>query len=98
MVHAPVRAGDIVAALETDKRSVRRQVATLEEMGPIDYRDDPADRRATLLVLSPKAQAVRVEFRAEMRESYEQTFAGWTDDEVASFTVLLPRSTDSSEG
>lgn len=96
MAHEPIRAGDIVAALGTDKSAVSRQVTILRGMGLIDLRDDPDDRRATLLVLSERARSVRVEFRQEMRETYAQMLADWTDDEVSTFARLLDKFIESA--
>ena len=54
---APIRAADLVGAFGMDKGGVSRQVQHLVDLGLVDRRPDPEDRRASLL--APTEEATR---------------------------------------
>ena len=57
----PMRAGALAECLQSDPSTVSRQVAALVKDGLLERRADPADGRASLLVLTAKADAVLAE-------------------------------------
>jgi DNA-binding MarR family transcriptional regulator len=85
----PVRSQDIAASLGMDKGAVSRQVTALRQLGLVDTRIDPDDRRATLLVISDKARAVRVQVRGETSSGYSQILDDWNDRDIREFARLL---------
>ena len=89
--HGPVRVGDLAQAFETDKAVVSRQLAALRERGYVVHRDDPSDRRASLIELSEEAQTQFTAARTQLRDSYHHLVDDWSDDELASFAAMLER-------
>jgi DNA-binding MarR family transcriptional regulator len=94
----PVRSQDIAASLDMDKGAVSRQVSALRQLGLVDTRIDPDDRRATLLVVSDAARAVRVQVRGETTSGYGLIFADWGDRDIHEFSRLLTKFNESIRG
>lgn len=92
-IHGPVRVGDLAAALDTDKAVVSRQLAMLRERGYVIHGEDPADGRATLIAISPSAQAEFEKTRNALRETYQHAVDDWSDHELADFSAMLARFT-----
>src|SRR3954452_21611677 len=53
---APMRAAELADTLRSDPSTVSRQVAALVRAGYLERRADPADGRASLLVVTPRAR------------------------------------------
>ena len=62
----PMRASAISDCLQSDPSTVSRQVAALVKDGLLERRADPADGRASILVLTPKADDVLLGRRAAL--------------------------------
>ncbi len=73
--HAPVTVAQAARFLGLTRQSVRETVASLVSLGMVGYADNPRDRRARLLVLTPRG-------RTALR-SVERRQAAWTN-QVAS--------------
>ncbi|HEY8306162.1 MAG TPA: MarR family transcriptional regulator [Lapillicoccus sp.] len=75
----PSRSGDIACALGVSASAVSRAVATVESLGYVVRRPDPADARASLLSLT----AGGVQFLAEQHREHARRVAavldGWDD-------------------
>jgi DNA-binding MarR family transcriptional regulator len=91
----PVRASEIAHHLGMDKGAVSRQITQLREMGLLETRQDPDDGRATLLVASERAHAVRDEFRLEMTSGYGRLFTDWSTEDMCSLARLMGNLNDS---
>lgn len=92
-LHGPVRVGDLAAALDTDKAVVSRQLATLRDRGYVQQSEDPVDRRAAIIAISPDALAAFERSRAEVRTTYGHAVDDWSTDELAAFAAMLDRFT-----
>ena len=89
-----VRAVDVATLRGVTKGVVSRQVETLRQLGLIERRSDPADRRARTIVLTPAGRdAVRKAQRA--RRSYvERMLARCSPAEIAAIADTLARLND----
>src|SRR4051795_4723832 len=54
----PLRSQDLAEALFADPSTISRQVSQLAGRGYVERRPDPADRRASLLALTPLGSSV----------------------------------------
>jgi DNA-binding MarR family transcriptional regulator len=92
-VEGPMRASGLAECVHSDPSTVSRQVAALVKEGLLERRADPEDGRASLLVLTPKAQAVLAEHNEIRLDFFARVLDGWSADEVAQFAALLARFT-----
>ncbi len=90
----PMRAGAVAECLQSDPSTVSRQVATLVKDGLLERRSDPEDGRASLLVLTPAADAVLAEHDQIRVEYFARMLEGWDDDELRDFAAKLHRFTE----
>lgn len=93
----PMRAGAVAEVLRSDPSTVSRQVATLVKEGLIERRSDPEDGRASLLVLTPRADAVLADSDRGRLEHFAQMLDGWSDTDLRRFAALLDRFTQAYE-
>lgn len=92
----PVHAGALAGELATDKSVVSRQVRILEELGFVERRTDPADRRASFLVATPAAIERVNEARAADQAQLYRSLRQWGADDVGRLADLLARLNESS--
>lgn len=85
------RLGQVAAHLEVDPSVASRQVATLEELGLVTRRPDPADGRAHLLAVSEAGLAALDGYRAVRARWVAEALDGWDDAEVAHLAARLQR-------
>jgi DNA-binding MarR family transcriptional regulator len=93
----PTRAATLSDALHSDPSTVSRQVAALVKDGLLERRSDPADGRASLLALTPKAEVVLAEHDQIRLERFAEMLDGWTDTDLRHFAEMLSRFSDSYE-
>jgi DNA-binding MarR family transcriptional regulator len=89
----PMRAGAIADCLNSDPSTVSRQVAALVKDGLLERQADPDDGRASLLALTPKADAVLAEHDRIRLDHFARMLAGWSDADLHRFAALLARFT-----
>jgi DNA-binding MarR family transcriptional regulator len=87
----PVRLTDLAHALSLDPSSVSRQVSALERNGWVGREDDPDDRRAQRLQLTPEGQDLVHRLRAERAAVLAQLTPDWSEADLAELTSLLAR-------
>jgi len=87
----PRRAAEVAEALQSDPSTVSRQVAVLVREGYLERRADPADGRASLLVLTPKGSDLLAEHDRIRLEYFARVLEGWSPGDVKRFTALLQR-------
>jgi DNA-binding MarR family transcriptional regulator len=85
------RLTDLAAYFGVGKPSLSRQVATLERLGLVSRRDDPADARAARLALTPSAAARLEEVRRGRRGRLRARMRRWPEGDVAELGRLLHR-------
>lgn len=57
VIEGPHRSNALAEAVHSDPSTVSRQIATLVRIGYVERRPDPADGRASLLILTARARA-----------------------------------------
>ena len=87
--HGPVRAADLADTFGMDKGGVSRQVQQLVDLGYVERRPDPDDRRATLLVASEEAVSRLHEIQRVRSNRFDQRLTDWTDEDLARFADQL---------
>src|ERR1700761_4402017 len=90
----PLRSSALAELINSDPSTVSRQVAALVKDGLIERRADPADGRASLLVLTPAAGEVVRQHDASRDRRYAQMLADWSEHDLRAFASLLRRFTD----
>jgi DNA-binding MarR family transcriptional regulator len=90
----PMRASAIADVVHSDPSTVSRQVAALVKDGLLERRADPADGRASILVLTPAADEVLAEHDRIRLEHFERMLEGWSDSDLRRFAGLLGRFTE----
>jgi DNA-binding MarR family transcriptional regulator len=89
----PLRASALADHLQSDPSTVSRQVASLVKDGLLERLSDPADGRASLLALTPKADDVLAEHDAIRLAHYATLLEGWSESELRRFAAMLQRFT-----
>ncbi len=87
----PVRLTALACALGLDPSSVSRQVTSLERSGWVRREDDPDDRRATRLHLTPAGQEVVDQISAVRAASLARVTPDWTDTDLDALADQLAR-------
>ena len=93
----PMRAGTLAEVVQSDPSTVSRQVAALVKDGLLERQADPADGRASILVLTKKADAVLAEHDRIRLEFFARLLDGWSTADVHRFAKLLDRFTAAHE-
>ena len=89
----PQRSGTIAESLQSDPSTVSRQVAALVKEGLVERRADPEDGRATLLVLTEKADAVLKQHDDLRNQHFANMLADWNERDLRKFADLMARFT-----
>lgn len=91
----PVHAGALAGMLATDKSVVSRQVRILEDLGFVERKVDPSDRRASFLVATPPAIERVNEARAADQAHLYRSLRQWGAHDVGRLADLLARLNES---
>ncbi|RRS03320.1 MarR family transcriptional regulator [Aquabacterium soli] len=78
-----VRPGVLADALGIEAPSIARSVEQLLESGLAERRDDPQDRRAKILNLTPAGHAARDQIEAALDQMRDSVFDGISDKDLA---------------
>ncbi|GAA2474656.1 MarR family winged helix-turn-helix transcriptional regulator [Streptomyces gobitricini] len=85
------RATDLAAHYLLDKSTVSRQVATLEKLGLVERRPDPADHRVQVLHPTEAGTRVLSATHASRRAAYQERLADWSTEDLDRFAAYLLR-------
>jgi DNA-binding MarR family transcriptional regulator len=85
------RVSGLAAGLGLDATTVTRHLDDLEARGLITRRPNPADRRATLVRLTPRAVARMDAADADRRARLRELLADWPEADRYEFARLLSR-------
>jgi DNA-binding MarR family transcriptional regulator len=85
----PQRLGALATAFGLDPSTITRQVQALEEIGLASRETDPADRRASILDLTPNGRDVLEHTREHRREVLRTALADWSEADLTDFGRLL---------
>ena len=75
--------------LEVEPITLCRMVDRMEESGLVERRRDPADRRARLLYLTPRAEGEAARIRSALTGMLDQMVAGLDETEQAALSRML---------
>lgn len=89
---APLRIGELADALGMVPRSATTVVDELSMAGLVRRRQDPADRRATLVEMTSRGKELLAEARQVRRSVIADTFADLSPAEIAQLRSLLERA------
>lgn len=92
--HGESRATDIAAEYLMDASVVSRQVGCLIERGCIERRTDPADGRASLLVITDEGRRLLDEFDRIYSAYLAERFADWSEERLARTAEILGDAAD----
>jgi DNA-binding MarR family transcriptional regulator len=87
--HGPARLRELSEHLHIAARSATEVVDALQERGLVERRPDPADRRATLVVLTGKGHQVSTAIEDSRAEVADRLFGALTPADRAELARLL---------
>jgi DNA-binding MarR family transcriptional regulator len=93
-VEGPIRSSALAELVQSDPSTVSRQVAALVNAGYVERRADPADGRASLLVITSRGEQIYEEHRRLRNEHYQRMLAGWSEADCESFAAMMARFGD----
>lgn len=89
--HGPVRAGELAEHLRIAPRSATEVVDALAERGLVERRPDPADRRATQVVVTAPGTELGQAVRSARAAEADRVFATLDEADRAELLRLLRR-------
>jgi DNA-binding MarR family transcriptional regulator len=93
----PLRSSALADRVAADPSTVSRQAATLVDLGLVERRPDPADRRAVQLAATASGTELFRRVRESRDAMLEAVLADWSDADVEQLTELLARFTTDLE-
>lgn len=93
----PMRARAIADCLRSDPSTVSRQVAALVKDGLLERQADPEDGRASILVLTPRADEVLAEHERVRLVHFAGMLSDWSTSDLSRFASMLRRFTNDFE-
>jgi len=87
----PLRVTALAEMLGVDAPTVTRKVHQLEREGLVSRQDDPDDKRATRIKLTPAGRRTLERMLAARRTFLNHLLEGWEDTELSSFATLLAK-------
>lgn len=91
---APIGVGELADRAGRDYTTVSRQVAKLAELGLIDRRPSPTDRRVNEAMLSGEGRKVIDALNAARHRLNTPVFSEWSDRDLQELDRLLRRYVD----
>jgi MarR family transcriptional regulator for hemolysin len=88
---APMRQKELAASLGLDGSSVVRLLDGLQAAGLIERREQPGDRRARAILLTPAGRALVARVEDASGQVRNETLAGLTEAEIATAHRVLDR-------
>ena len=89
--HGAARPSDLAGYVGVGKATISRQVKVLEDLGLIERRPDPADRRAHLLALTAEGTRRLDAVRSARTEHVHRRLSAWPEEDVRMLATLLAR-------
>ncbi|GAA3488453.1 MarR family winged helix-turn-helix transcriptional regulator [Streptomyces cremeus] len=89
------RATDLATHYMLDKSTVSRQLTTLEKLGLVERRPDPADQRVQVLHPTAAGAATLTATHASRHAAYQERLADWSEDDLTRFASYLLRYNNS---
>lgn len=80
--------------MQKDKNSITKLVDALEKKGLLSRQRDARDRRSNTLVLTPKAEQMKLEAKEKGISMLEDALEGISEEELKSFLETLGKMSD----
>lgn len=93
--NSPVRLSDLANDLLLDISTVSRQARALEDRGLVTRTEDPDDRRAVRLELTPAGVAVLDDAWSRRKRWLAESLHDWTPPDRVALVAMLTRFADS---
>ncbi|WP_415855791.1 MarR family winged helix-turn-helix transcriptional regulator [Sinomonas sp. G460-2] len=90
----PLRITELASLIGIGKPSVSRQVALLEQLGLVSKEDDPDDRRAQRVTLSPAGASEVDELRSRRLEFFRDALGNWDLTDLSQLSDYFSRLND----
>ena len=87
-----VRQRDLAAIAQIEQPAMAELLSRMERDGYIERSPDPNDRRSSLIALTASAKRKLPPARAALATGHQEALAGFTEEEIAMFTVFLQRA------
>lgn len=92
--HGPMRVSGLADSLAIDISTTSRHVSGLESDGFLTRESDPADRRASLVTLTPAGSDFLVQALEQRAGVLQAATGGWSADDIDALIRLLNRLAD----
>lgn len=93
-LRGPCRASEVAASLHVTRPTMSKQLTRLEAAGLIERRDDPDDRRATIIALSPAGVDAHTRLVERGRAMMHSALRDWPPAEATQFAAQFTRFVD----
>lgn len=90
----PIGVVELAERMGRDHTTVSRQVAKLAELGLVERRPSPADRRVKEAVITSAGRRVTDAIDAARLRLIDSAFADWSDQDLIQFEQLMRRCVD----
>jgi DNA-binding MarR family transcriptional regulator len=91
----PASINTIAAAVGLDGSTITRQVAAMKELGLVERKTNPGDRRSCIISPTVDGRTVMRQMRRQRRSSLDELTSDWTDDDRNALGRLLAKLNDS---
>ncbi|MEV5411320.1 MarR family transcriptional regulator [Thermopolyspora sp. NPDC052614] len=91
----PIGVVELAERAGRDHTTISRQVAKLAELGLVERRPSPADRRVKEAVITDAGRRVTDALEAARHRLIGRAFADWNDEDLVQFERLMRRCVDS---
>lgn len=89
LMRGPSRSSEVVVEFDIDKGAISRQVQQLVDLGLVIRETDPADGRASLLVLPESTKERLWSLSSDRRAALDAHLGDWSDEDLAQFCRRL---------
>ena len=93
----PQRSSTLAEKFEIDKGAISRQVQHLVDLDLFERQPDPADGRASILMVTAKGRKRYEQVNVHRRQLLDQRLGEWDDRDLEQFAELLGRYNESLE-
>jgi DNA-binding MarR family transcriptional regulator len=91
----PASINTIATAVGLDGSTVTRQVATMKDLGLVERKTNPGDRRSCIISPTADGRSLMRQMRRNRRNSLDSVISDWTDEDRSTLGKLLLRLNDS---
>lgn len=90
----PIGVVELAERAGRDHTTVSRQVAKLVELGLVERRPSPTDRRVKEVMITSAGRRITDALEAARQRLFDSAFAEWSDQDLIQFEQLMRRCVD----